>query len=75
MHTTDQHITKVRERIAVAGGAAILVAGLLLVTVVLPAEYGVDPVGTGARLGLIELGVIGQQVAALDAAATTSVTG
>ena len=75
MRTTDQHITDVRERIAVAGGAAILVAGLLLVTVVLPAEYGVDPVGTGARLGLIELGAIGQQVAALDAAAATSVTG
>ncbi len=75
MRTTDQHITDVRERIAVAGGAAILVAGLLLVTVVLPAEYGVDPVGTGARLGLMELGVIGQQVAALDAAAATSVTG
>ena len=74
MRTTDQHITDVRERIAVAGGAAILVAGLLLVTVVLPAEYGVDPVGTGARLGLIELGAIGQQVAALDAAAATSVT-
>ena len=75
MRTTDQHITDVRERIAVAGGAAILVAGLLLVTVVLPAEYGVDPVGTGARLGLMELGVIGQQVAALDAAAATSATG
>ena len=75
MRTTDQHITEARERIAVAGGAAILVAGLLLVTVVLPAEYGVDPVGTGARLGLIELGAIGQQVAALDAAAATSATG
>ena len=39
-------------RIAVAVGAALLAAGLLLVTVVLPAEYGLDPLGTGRRLGL-----------------------
>ncbi len=59
----------VRERIAAAAGAALLVAGILLVAVVMPAEYGVDPLGTGARLGLLELGVIGQQVAKLDAEA------
>ena len=29
---------------------------------VLPAEYGVDPLGTGARFGLLDLGVTGQQV-------------
>lgn len=32
--------------------AAIVVAGLLLVTMVLPAEYGIDPLGTGRALGL-----------------------
>jgi hypothetical protein len=57
-----------RERIAVAAGAALLVAGLLLVTVVLPAEYAVDPLGTGARLGLMPLGITGQQVRALEVA-------
>ena len=31
---------------------ALLIAGFILVTVVLPAEYGVDPVGTGRWLGL-----------------------
>ena len=31
---------------------ALTVAGAILVTVVLPAEYGVDPLGTGRRLGL-----------------------
>jgi len=36
---------------------------------VLPAEYGVDPLGTGARIGLVELGAVGQEVAALEAAA------
>jgi hypothetical protein len=57
------------ERLAIAAGAAILVAGLLLVTVILPAEYAVDPLGTGARLGLLQLGETGKQVEALDAAA------
>lgn len=31
---------------------AIFVAAVLLVTAVLPAEYGIDPTGIGARLGL-----------------------
>lgn len=61
-----------RNRLAVAAGAALLVAGLLLVTVVLPAEYAVDPLGTGQKLGLLEIGVIGQQVEALDKAAPAS---
>lgn len=34
---------------------ALTVAGAILVTVVLPAEYGVDPLGTGRRLGLTEI--------------------
>ena len=75
--TTEQptlSIVEIRERIAVAAGAAILVAGILLVTVVLPAEYAVDPLGTGARLGLLELGVVGQQVDALNTNAATSTT-
>ena len=32
---------------------------------VLPAEFGVDPLGSGARVGLLEIGVVGQQVQAL----------
>ncbi len=31
---------------------AALAAGVLLVTVVLPAEYGIDPTGIGPGLGL-----------------------
>lgn len=64
-----------RSKIAVAAGLALLVAGLLLVAVVLPAEYGVDPLGTGARLGLVELATTGQQVEALNAAASNQTTG
>ena len=67
--------TEIRQRIAVAAGAALLGAGLILVMFVLPAEYGVDPLGTGARLGLVELGVTGQQVRALSAAASSGPAG
>jgi hypothetical protein len=31
---------------------AVAVASLLLITIVLPAEYGIDPLGTGSALGL-----------------------
>jgi len=62
-------IIAVRERIAVAAGAALLVAGLVLVIAVLPAEYAVDPLGTGAKLGLLDLGITGEKVEALSAAA------
>jgi hypothetical protein len=41
-----------RERLAVAGGSALLVAGVILVVAILPAEYGVDPTGIGRKLGL-----------------------
>lgn len=67
--TEERQVVEIRQRIAVAAAAALLVAGLVLVMFVLPAEYGVDPLGTGARFGLVELGVTGQQVAALEAAA------
>ena len=56
-------------RLAVAAGAAILAAGLILVMFILPAEFGVDPLGTGARVGLLDLGITGQQVATLEQAA------
>jgi hypothetical protein len=59
-------VVEVRHRIAVAAGAALLVAGLVLVMFVLPAEFAVDPLGTGARLGLMDLGITGQQVEALE---------
>src|ERR1700751_3490616 len=44
-----------RKAIAKATGIALLVALLLLFTAVLPAEYGVDPLKTGAALGLTGL--------------------
>jgi hypothetical protein len=35
---------------------ALLVAAALLVTTVLPAEYGIDPTGIGRALGLTQMG-------------------
>jgi hypothetical protein len=40
------------------------IAAALLVTVVLPAEYGIDPTGVGRALGLAEMGEIKTQLAA-----------
>lgn len=49
------------------------VAGALLITVVLPAEYAIDPTGIGGALGFTEMGEIKAQLAqeaAADRAAT-----
>lgn len=53
----------------IAAGSALI----LLLTVVLPAEYGVDPIGIGRALGLTEMGETKTRLAkeaAKDAAAT-----
>ncbi|UWN50052.1 hypothetical protein ASALC70_02270 [Alcanivorax sp. ALC70] len=42
---------------------AAIVALVLLVTVVMPAEYGIDPTGAGRALGLTEMGEIKEQLA------------
>lgn len=44
-----------KQKILQATVVALLVAIAILFTVVLPAEYGVDPLGTGAALGLTGL--------------------
>ena len=41
---------------------ALLSAAVILVTVVLPAEYAIDPTGTGRMLGLTEMGEIKTQL-------------
>ena len=52
----------------IAAGVALV----LLITVVLPAEYGVDPTGVGRLLGLTEMGEI-KMALAKEAAAADSV--
>ncbi|MDP2451792.1 MAG: transmembrane anchor protein [Polaromonas sp.] len=56
---------------------AAISALVLLVAVVLPAEYGIDPTGIGRVLRLTEMGDVKQQLAAqaaADAATATSAT-
>ena len=51
---------------------AVVAAGAILVAVVLPSEYAVDPTGIGRQLGLTQMGEIKAQLAveaANDAAA------
>ena len=45
--------------VLLASGGALLLALVLLLTVILPAEYGWDPLGTGAALDL--LGLAGEE--------------
>jgi hypothetical protein len=53
--TTRLALAEQRARIATAAAGAMLVAGVLLMATILPAEYGVDPLGTGKLLGLTSL--------------------
>lgn len=46
---------------------ALAVAAVLIVTVVLPAEKGIDPTGIGAKLHLTRMGVIKTELAKPDA--------
>jgi hypothetical protein len=50
-------------RLLKSTGIAVVIASALLVTTVLPAEYGVDPTGVGSLLGLTEMGRIKMQLA------------
>lgn len=56
-----------RERLALASGVALLFAGLILVVAVLPAEYGIDPLGVGAKMGLMALSDVQKRVDAFEA--------
>jgi hypothetical protein len=64
-----------RKAIAKATGIALAVALLLLFTAVLPAEYGVDPLKTGAALGLTGLSKSGDTKGRAPVAAAVVQTG
>jgi hypothetical protein len=44
-----------RGKLAVTTAAALAAAGVILVALVLPAEYAIDPLGTGRALGLTRI--------------------
>ena len=49
-------------KILLATVVAFIVASIILVVAVLPAEYGIDPLGTGKALGLMDLAKAGEQL-------------
>ncbi len=74
MSTTEHiHIPEVRSSRALLKSTliALVVAAALLVIIVMPAEYGVDPTGVGRLTGLKEMGEIKMQLAR-DAAVADS---
>jgi hypothetical protein len=60
--------TASRRRLLKATLIAVLVAAVLLVAIVLPAEYGIDPTGIGGRLGLTALAAAEEPATASAAA-------
>lgn len=75
MTDAGEPVAVARERLALAAGAALLVAGLLLVIAVLPAEYGVDPLGIGRRLGLTALNDVQKGLEQFEAQRAGAATG
>jgi hypothetical protein len=72
----EQNIPQVQApsgaRILTATVIAALVAAVILIVAVLPAEYGIDPLGTGKALGLTNLAAAQEQPAAAAAPAASS---
>lgn len=62
-------------RLLNATGIAIILAGIILVTAVLPAEYGIDPTGIGSRMGLDALAGTAEAAEPASAAADTAEAG
>jgi len=52
--TVQQNVPSVRS-LMIATAVALLTAAVILVAFVLPAEYGIDPLGTGRAVGLTDL--------------------
>lgn len=52
MTTNNSHQLPSLRKLLISTGIAILVAGAILITTVLPAEFGIDPTGIGKVLGL-----------------------
>ncbi|OYW37456.1 MAG: transmembrane anchor protein [Brevundimonas sp. 12-68-7] len=60
---TDAELPSTRKLLKSTGIAVVIAAGLL-VTIVMPAEYGVDPTRVGSVFGLTEMGRIKVSLAA-----------
>ncbi len=73
--TGGEQPVEARERLAMASGAALLVAGIVLVVAVLPAEFGVDPTGLGRKMGLMAMSDLSRGLDAFTASRTAGTGG
>jgi hypothetical protein len=74
VHKPDASELPTTAKLLKSTGIAVVVASALLVTVVLPAEYGVDPTRIGSMLGLTEMGRVKVSLAAEAQAETAAET-
>ena len=63
MTTHNTHPLPTMPQLIKATALALLVAGAILITTVLPAEHGIDPTGVGKMLGLTKLSDRGGETA------------
>lgn len=64
MATYDTPPLPTLQQLGKATGIAIAAAAAILITTVLPAEYGIDPTGLGKAIGLVRLNPVGDATAA-----------
>ena len=60
MNTHNTHPLPTTPQLIKATSLALLVAGAILITTVLPAEHGIDPTGIGKSLGLTTMSARGE---------------
>ena len=70
MNTHNTHPLPTMPQLLKATGLALLAAGVILITTVLPAEHGIDPTGIGKALGLTTLSTNGEAASPLVAVAS-----
>ncbi len=72
MSTIPNYVHPTNRQLIRATLLSVIVAGLILVTIVLPAEFGIDPTGIGKRLGLTTLSESEAPAAVVPVAAPAS---
>ena len=73
MTTHNTHPQPTLHQLLKATGIAVLAAGAILITTVLPAEFGIDPTGIGKAMGLTALSATSAEAAKLpDSVATAA---
>lgn len=65
MNKQNTHPLPTLTQLFKATGIAVLVAGAILITTVLPAEFGIDPTGVGKVIGLTALSATNAEAAKL----------